>query len=85
VLELINLLCLTATCQVLLMCHSTTRRTASKHVHVMLAISKLEASYQLSKVMALSASECAISELAVWPNADLSTSFLSLSDSKVAL
>jgi len=51
----------------------------------MLPIIKLEASYQLSKMMALSASVCAVSELAVRPNADLPTSFLSLSDSEVLL
>jgi len=85
VLELINLLCLTATCQLLLMGHSTTGRTASKRVNVMLPISKLEASYQVSKMMALSASVCAISELAVWPNADLPIGFLSLPDSEVVL
>ena len=81
----VNLLCVTATCQLLSMCHSTTGRTASKRVHVMLPISKLEASYQLSKMMILSASVCAISALSVWPNADLPTNFLSLPDSEVVL
>jgi hypothetical protein len=72
-------------CQLPLMCHSTTGRTAPKRVHVMSPISKSEASYQLSKTMALSASVCAISELAVWQNADLPTRFLSLPDSEVVL
>jgi len=60
------------------MCHSTTGWTASKRVHVMKPISKFEASYQLSKMMDLTASVCAVSGLTVWPNADLPTSSLSL-------